>query len=330
MLTPPVLVCRITWMDHYQGASEADASHGGGAFVRAKGYGHEAFNFAVHRGHYYGFVQPTGTGVNLSRLGAAPNADSISGVTVCWVATHPTEGGMRIVGWYRDATAYANYQDSPSEKRRLPDHGLAGYLLRASTATLLGRDARTYEVPRGTKTQSGMGQSNIWYPNDEYAKRLLAYLSRQESDAGPRERRRANVVRLQDVERRQRIERIAMQTTADWFTQHGYEVTDVAMQRLGWDLEARRRKGCLRIEVKGTSLGSNACAVDVSPNEYAKMRDPSLQDSYRLCIVSDAESTPTLYVFAWTPERGKWSTGDGKRWLSIEEITAARVRTVLK
>ncbi len=98
-MPPLVIVCRIAWMDHYRGVSETDLPKGGGAYVKAKGFGHEAFNFAPHRDEYFGFVQATGRGVNLARLGCISGAESLDGVTVIWVATHPYEGGTRIVGW---------------------------------------------------------------------------------------------------------------------------------------------------------------------------------------------------------------------------------------
>lgn len=320
----PVIVCRIAWMDYYRGVTSADVPRGGGAYVRAQGFGHEAFNFAPHSGRYFGFVQATGSGVNLPRLGCKQNAASLDGVTVVWVATHPTEGGTRVVGWYRNATVFSTYQDSPSQSRQLPNGNLAGFLATARDATLLGRDEREVEVPRGTAANSGMGQSNIWYPAEHDAAPLLKYIASFSTPTRPRPRRGA--ARLQDVERRQRIERVAMSTSANWFSDRGFDVSDVSMRQLGWDLEARRGRACLRIEVKGTSLDAASFAVDVTPNEYVNMRDVSHRSTYRLCIVTDCEGQPKLETFAWSAERAAWSTSDGGRELFIEEIVAARMR----
>lgn len=312
-------------MDFYAGVTNTDQPRGGGAYVRQHGFGHEAFNFAPHRGRYFGFVQASGSGVNLGRLGAPAGANSLPGVTVVWVAKHPTEGGTRVVGWYRNATAYAQYQDSPTNTRLLPKGHLAGFLLKTDNATRLDRHDREHLVPRG---KSGMGQSNIWYPGDDDSERLLEYVASRESGRPLTASRRAAATRLQDVERRQRIELIAMKAAAKWFDDRKYVVADVCMQNLGWDLEARRGRDCLRVEVKGTSLGAKSFAVELTPNEYRNVCDPSLRNPYRICVVSEAESTPLVQVFAWSDERDAWATDDGMTMLSLEEIVivGARVR----
>lgn len=326
MTLAPVVVCRIAWMDHYRGVTAADTPKGGGAFVKDKGFGHEAFNFDPYRGRFFGFVQATGAGVNLSRLGCRADVNSLDGVTVAWVATHPLEGGTRVVGWYESATVFSSYQRSPTPKRRLPDGSAAGYLATATHATILGRDARWHEVPRGSATQSGMGQSNIWYPSSDDANRLLRFITEFGSSTPSVLADSGGGTKLADVDRRQRIERTAMATTAEWFVKHGFQVTDVSMQQLGWDLEARRGRGCLRLEVKGTSLDSASFAVEVTPNEYLNMRDPARRPIYRLCVVSDCESSPTLETFAWSAERQAWSTDDGARKLILDEVLGARLR----
>lgn len=313
-------------MDHYRGVTAADVPKGGGAYVKDKGFGHEAFNFEPHHGRFFGYVQATGNGVNLTRLGCSAGTESLDGVTVIWAATHPSEGGTRVVGWYDNATVFSTYQDSPTQKRRLPNGNVAAYLATAAHATLLGRDERDQEVPRGSSTQSGMGQSNIWYPNSDDAAPLLRYIARAVSPVHPKPK--AGVPKLADVDRRQRIERTAMATTAKWFVDHGFEVEDVSMKQLGWDLEARRGRGCLRLEVKGTSLDAASFSVEVTPNEYLNMRDAAKRSAFRLCVVSSCEVSPMLEVFAWSAERQVWSTGDGSRELVVDEILGARLRGV--
>lgn len=326
MASRPVVVFRVAWMVQYRGVTATDIPMGGGAYVKEKRSGHEAFNFAPYKNSFFGFVQIEGKGVNLKRLGVSAHADSLEGVTVIWVATHPQEGGMRVVGWYEDATVFAKYQSPPTSKRRLPNGNVPWYLATATRATLLGRDERVHNVPRASATQTGMGRSNIWYPNRDDAARLLRYLGRMIAPTRPRTR--APIPRLIEVERRQRIEREAMTITAQWFVDHGYTVEDMSMQHLGWDLEARRGRGCLRVEVKGTSLEADSFAVEVTPNEYLNMCDPAKRGAFRVCVVSDCESNPTLEIYAWSTERRVWSTGDGTRKLIIDEIVGARLRGV--
>lgn len=66
----------------------------------------EVYNFMPHQDMYLGFVEPMGT-IHVERLGAAKADEYVDDVLVVWLATSPDEGGMRIVGWYRDATVYS-------------------------------------------------------------------------------------------------------------------------------------------------------------------------------------------------------------------------------
>jgi len=184
-------------MDYYRGVTAVDVPRGGGSFVKERGFGHEAFNFQPHQGAYLGYVQATGQGINLTRLGAQ-GVDSLADVTVIWVAKAPNARGTRVVGWNHRATVYAEYQRVKSTStRRLPDSNTPSYLVSADNGTLLTRDERSREVPRGTRTQTGMGQSNIWYPDADDANALLAYVS----GAEPGKRAKSGNVgaRLNDV-----------------------------------------------------------------------------------------------------------------------------------
>jgi len=309
-------------MDHYRGVTSKDTPTGGGAWVKEHGFGHEAFNFEPVGKEYFGYVQPMGAGINLSKLGGGPDDEEIGGVTVAWVATHPTEGGVRVVGWYRNATVFAEFQAPVAKRgRKLPDGNVPTFLARASDAVLLDRDERVFEVPRG---KGGMGQSNVWYPDDDAGARILKYIGKR-GQRSSRPGRPAGTPRLNDVERRLRIEKIAMTAAADWFAGRGYEVEDVSMERVGWDLEARLNRAHLKIEVKGTSLGIEEFAVEVTPNEYSKMTSEDHRAAYRVCVVTSCEGSPLVTLFAWSHESGAWVSGDGAKRLRVEERVAARI-----
>lgn len=325
----PLLVCRTAWMDSYRGVTATDTPTGGGAWVKEHGFGHEAFNFKPVGDEYFGYVQPPhtginhGRGINLARLGAAVEDDQLDGVTVAWVATHPSERGTRVIGWYLNATVLAEFQDPvATEGRALPDGNVPRFLVRAREpdAVLLDRDERVFEVPRG---KGGMGQSNVWYPDATAAALILKYIDLRRWGASTSKPKHAS--RLLDMERRLRVERAAMTAAAKWYTGRGYEVEDVSMARVGWDLEARLNRARLKIEVKGTSLGAGQFVVEVTPNEYAKMTSEDDRDAYRLCVVTDCEESPTVAIFSWSSEAGAWTTGDGLRHLTIEERIAARI-----
>lgn len=309
-------------MDLYRGVASSDPPTGGGTYVKEHGFGHEAFNYEPIGGEYLGYVQPQGSGINLGRLGGGKSDTHLDGVTVVWVATHPKEGGTRIIGWYRDARVFADFQDPAArEGRELPSGEVARFLVRSSHALRLPPDERLYKVPRG---KGGMGQSNVWYPAEEQAAPILKYIA--DYERGRPTAKRGSSPRLQDVERRLRIEKRAMKATSEWFAALGYEVIDVSMDHVGWDLEARTDSARLKLEVKGTSLGEEEFVVEVTPNEYAKMRSDEHRDAYRLCVVTSCEDAPVVAVFAWSEERRAWIRHDGERRLEIEEILAARMR----
>jgi len=112
-----LLICRMGWMDYYEGISKGkDKILGGGRYVIQHGYGFEIYNFLHGAPRIFAYVQVKGTN-NLTRLGAAPDADRIDGVTVVWAARRPT-GGVYVVGWYLNATVFKEYQQSPNDRRR--------------------------------------------------------------------------------------------------------------------------------------------------------------------------------------------------------------------
>ncbi len=100
------------------------------------------------------------------------------------------------------------------------------------------------------------------------------------------------------------VEHNAYNVVMEKFSKEGYEVAPVWLKNRGWDLEARRGKQVLYIEVKGRS-GSDLVA-ELTPKEYKKSSVPG----YRICIVPAALNTkPDVYTFAknaagiWWKER---------------------------
>jgi hypothetical protein len=178
-----MLFCRVGWMPRYQGEKDIQ---GGGVFVDEHGFGYEMYNFLPDdQGNFYGYVKG-GAEMNIERLGAKQGDKSVSQVLVIWVATHPKEGGMRMVGWYNNATVFRSHQPCPQHltgKRTLPDKSYQwGFRIVAKYghAVLLGENDRTFPIPQATKDSSGMGQKNIWYadePKDQaLCQKVLEYI----------------------------------------------------------------------------------------------------------------------------------------------------------
>lgn len=322
-----MIFLRVGWMTRYQGNTNGDSISGGGAYVAEHGYGHEVFNFKTYEGILYGYVQPVARKnewrrgkIDLTRLGASEDSPSIIGVLAVWVATSPT-GGAFIVGWYKNATVYRTWQPSPPGSGRRQADEDCGYYVTASAenAVLLPPDERVFSIPQQGK--GAFGQSNIWYADDpashrEFRLNILRYI---ESGQLPNPLLSASAPHQPDPLIRQRVEKIAIEMVTAHFTKLGYIVNSVERDNVGWDLNAAVGKRDLKLEVKG--LSGRELVVELTPNEYVMMMKH--QESYRVCVVTNALTTPHLDVFAFSPESKYWETSD-QRVLNIQEIIAAR------
>lgn len=128
--------------------------------------GAECDNFRPFKDHYYVYTRARADQpLNLTRLGAEPGAARVRGVTVVQVATRP-EGKQVVVGWFRGATAFAEFATRPFPPRR-------PFCFEASVdrAVLLRPDERTLVVPKGRPGE--MGQSQVRYASDAAGRLLL-------------------------------------------------------------------------------------------------------------------------------------------------------------
>lgn len=330
---------RVGWMDEYQGVNNSDKIARGGSFVEEHGFGYEAFNYQPFEGHVYGWVMPgrrkkgvelevnlpseAFAKVNLRRIGGTTSDRSLERVTVVWVSTHP-HGRAYVVGWYKNATVFLQPQDAPSGSRREYDGMPVGFVTcaKATDAVLIPVDERVIQVPQGGKGK--FGQSNMWYADDRsnpLHKALRQTVLDAINDQGlPESERRSPrpTPRQHDVLKRQRVETAAIEMVTQHYTKLGYEVRSVERDNVGWDLEATLDKRKLRLEVKG--LSGSELAAELTPNEYAKMNEH--QDTFRLCIVTTALVNPTLAIFQFSSESGRWEF-DGQV-LTINEVISAR------
>ena len=321
-----MIFLRVAWMNRYQGFTGGDTMTGGGAYVAEHGFGHEMFNFRPFQGSVYGYGQPPRGGrrieyhrasINIDRLDAAPGDEFVDRTLAVWVSLAPA-GGTFVVGWYQNAMVYRDWQPPPEGSGRNHDGEECGYYVtaRAEDAVLLNPDERVFAVPQGA---GGIGQANIWYAGDpdqhrQFRLDLLRYVATRQAPADD-----AVPPRQPDPMRRQRVEEAAVRVTTDHFVGLGYRVDSVERDNVGWDLHATHGRLELRLEVKG--LSGDRVTVDLTPNEYAAMREH--RDTFRVCVVTNSLADPRLDVFAFSPDSGRWETPDG-RPLVISEIVAAR------
>lgn len=303
-----MLFCNIGWMREYRGLTKSDAIIRGGSYVAKNKVGHEVCNFLPERGRVFGYVQVPGR-ISIEKLGAVEGASYVDGVTVVWTATRPA-GGNVVVGWYRNARVYRDYQ--PTSTKRVPwtripvtHHNISGSAA-AGQAVRLVPDARVLQVPAG---QGGRGQSQVWYADSTkgkaFKKVVQAFI---ETGALPRRPKKKS----SDPARNKRVEDAAIDFCTSHFSALGYLVESVEHLDKGWDLEARAGKSMLRIEVKGRSGPQEV--IELTPNEYRVflMQLPS----YRLAVVTLALKTPRLAVTAFNLVSGVWDV-DGRAGTSV-------------
>jgi hypothetical protein len=89
-----------------------------------------------------------------------------------------------------------------------------------------------------------------------------------------------------------KVEAAAMDLVATAYAAAGWAVSDVSMQKVGWDITVNRADQELHLEVKGVS-GSKPTVL-LTRNEYATAEtDPA----WRLVVVTQALTNPTLTEF---------------------------------
>jgi hypothetical protein len=170
-----------------------------------------------------------------------------------------------------------------------------------------------------------MGQANVWYADSPEAHRqfrasVLRYLATRRLPQ-PTPQPHGGSPRQPDPLLRQKIEQAAIVRTMDYYSNLGYVVDSVEADNSGWDLNAvhASRQLALKLEVKG--LSGSQCRVELTPNEYAKLKQH--RDSYRVCVVTKALTTPELAIFAFCAESQQWEDQHG-HLLQFEDIVAAR------
>lgn len=324
------LFCNTGWMESYQGNSTADQISGGGSYVTEEGTGHEVCNFHSYKGNVYGYVQPShgqrsaGVGIikleNIVNSNASEDDEFVDGVLVIWTAKRP-EGGTFVVGWYRNATVFREYQNFTSTPALHKKNGINGYRIyaRSENVRLLPVDERTNQVPRGKP--GSIGQSNVWYGDSAIGRRIA--LEIDALSKGNRTARKSTMKRITDPEHNAKVEKAAVKLVWNYYEELGYSLTSVEKDNFGWDLEASLNKTKLRIEVKG--LSGSIPNVELSPNEFKAWSEE--HPMYRLAVVTGALISPELHICRYSREHGSWQVSShGDASVDVVEKVAAQVK----
>ncbi|MDP1551935.1 MAG: hypothetical protein Q8M06_02835, partial [Methanobacteriaceae archaeon] len=213
-----IIFLNVGWMKNYQGLKKGDTINGGGSYVAEMGYGHEILNFLPKNGYCFGYVQSPS--IKIDRIGFSDNKNFIEGVLAIWVATDPS-GGTYIVGWYKNATIYRQYQHDP-DLNRIYDGDELAYNIKANSddCNLITPDKRVFMLPRGKR---GLGRANIWYAdheeNKEFRKAVLNYVNNNTLPPliKKHSKTKNGFPRQHDFYKRQKIEKIAIDKTIEFY-----------------------------------------------------------------------------------------------------------------
>lgn len=167
-----IIFCNIAWMKNYCGITEDDKPYNGGSYVEENGDAAESCNFLPNNHYCYGYFASKGQNLNLSRVDKTVGKDvsMIAGVTVIWVANR------KIVGWYENAEMYRKMQEFYDDI--LGDdkvYWLYNFKAHENDVYLLPTEFRNFDIPSASVegTGKGMGQSNIWYADSEWARKMF-------------------------------------------------------------------------------------------------------------------------------------------------------------
>lgn len=301
-----MVLFKTGWMNYYQGQTEVDQLIGGGQYVAEHHAGHEVFNFLPSGGMCFGNVQPANDGqIRLENIdNAYAEQESIDGVTVVWCATDPENGGIKVCGWYKNATIYRKWEPLPDNIIRgiRQNGGVTHYKVSSSDAHLIRPKYRDYVIPRATQEICGFGQSQIRYLVDEKCGTLKDQLSKFIDGFVSGDERLVNLLdpmENQDAESNRGlgpsdpgVEEEAIRIATEFYVGNGHTVRSVETDNRGWDLQASKGDKTLKIEVKG--LSGTVCSIGLTPNEYRAFH--SVGDDYRLFIVTSCKDNPISFI----------------------------------
>jgi len=154
-----------------------------------------------------------------------------------------------------------------------------------------------------------------------YSSHYNAFLKYKEFEIENISKLQANqVFRQPDVFKRQEVERSAIKKVKEYFEALNYNVNSVEKDNVGWDLEAQSDDNKLLLEVKG--LSGKRLAIELSPNEFYQSQ---VEEKYRICIVTNALTSPTLNIFRFEVKTKKWTNENGHTLL-LEKVIGARLK----
>lgn len=176
-----IIFCNIAYMKYYKGIIEGiDEPENGGQYVKVYKNAHEAYNFdaiecqETENEMCLGYVRLSQSSENktsefhIEKINGCEHMEKepyIDDVTVVWCAKSNRIDGMRVVGWYTNATALRNPEFAEFENGFVQEYN---FFAEKTSCVLLPEKERylaKWIVPRSGHNgyDFGFGRSNIWY-----------------------------------------------------------------------------------------------------------------------------------------------------------------------
>jgi hypothetical protein len=278
-----IILAKTAWSERYDSLGQGDDPVGNHRHL-GTGAGHEAYNFkpSPKDNRYYGYFRAhggvTGGGLNLRRIDNLSSRPELDSVSVIWVS-RPPEGGLRVVGWYRNAKVFeeTRNEDSPWSHplyRTLRNtEGKGSYVCSAPTdgsALVPITERERLMLPKPVSRL--MGRTDVLYPRvDAHSGHVAQWVGEMEGviDRIERYKRSSSPSSSEEEDReavttsygqglspdpkhRAFVEKTAMDHAKRHFESRGYMVTDVS-KKDPFDLECQKDGENIQVEVKGTS-----------------------------------------------------------------------------
>lgn len=295
-----VVLAKTAWSDGFDSLGVGDDPRGNHQALK-RGKGNEAFNFkrAPVDGLYYGYFRAHGGkhggGLDLKRIDKSASGSQLDGVTIIWVA-RPREGGLRIIGWYRNAKLFdqTRTEDSPWHhplyKSNNNAEGKGSYICTAPSddSVILPPDERVrWLIPKSVSSR--MGRTDVLYPQTgDRSGRIAPWVTEFEKTIFPRIQSHSRVASpgadageerdvrrafhgqglSPDPKKRKFIETTAMKHAKAHFESLGFKVKDVSSHS-PFDLECEGAGEKLQVEVKGTSGDGSTVLLTEREFRYA-------------------------------------------------------------
>ena len=300
-----IILCRIAWMKYYEGSANIDIPRSGAKYIQKNKTGGEINTFKNRQNKVYAYFPNIGTPalINLDK-NYLKGAD-LKGVTVVFCATHPTESGIRVVGWYKNATIYNEFKNSLSNK-----WGHVEALFK--NVHLVPENDRVFHVP-GTFGRSSLYYFSLHPERKALLEKLKLYIARKGEVASvsvksKKKSGKGNAYQ-QDIEKRLKVEQEAISLAMEHYkNRYGKKfVKSVEPENKGWDLEVRTKQVKLNIEVKG--LSGSHMNVELTPNEFYAFNKCS--NNYHLFVANGVLTRkPVLRVFKFQSKGKMWVAND--------------------